>query len=373
MWKRWLVWKRWLTWKLSMPLLALSLAACNPYSRFVGDSNAGAVDPRNFPAAYLGIDPNSGEPPDATMPGSAVLMPVDALAGGDAVAYYAFPFDGTDLALAVEGRLIIPLSYDFDEDGATKCVAPSAYVFDQQRDEVRYDEQGNIFTALPDAPDYLPVVASVKVASNGLPCQDVKSERTVVGRKDVTLELVPAEFPNQPDAHPTGKPSGVYYARPIIDPSIDVRGPAGMYGYAADGTPLVVDPNTGLGPQRWGWYQRYLLAYLDGGPIPTLAKDVTNKDGGAQRVVEMISQPIYFPTRHPGQDDQGNRVPVDGGLGDGYDILTGKRDDAMSSPLCEVYSFIPLDEMAPETDVRDIDMSTAQPTGEYVWCIQVKK
>ncbi len=360
----------WMKW---MPIAALWLAACDPYTRFVGDSSAGAVDPRNFPTAYRGIDPNSGAPPDSKMPGSGMLTPTAALLGGDQVGYYAFPFAGNDLSLSIEGKLIIPLAYDFDEDGMTKCVAPENYVFDQQRDDVHYDVQGDIFVRLPDAPGYLPVVADVKVASNGLPCQDVKSETTVVERSDVTLETVPAEHPNQPNAHPTGKPSGVYYARPIIDPSLDVRAPVGMFGYAPDGTPYTVDPNTGLGPQRWGWYQRYLLAYLDGGLIPTLAKDVTNKGGQAQHVIEMISQPIYFPSRHPGLDDQGNKVPVDGALGEGFDVLTAKRGAAMFSPLCEVYSFIPLDEMSPETDVKDIDMSTAQPTGEYVWCIQVTK
>ena len=41
-------------WRHGFSLAAcLFLAACNPYTRFVGENSAGAVDPVNFPAAYL--------------------------------------------------------------------------------------------------------------------------------------------------------------------------------------------------------------------------------------------------------------------------------------------------------------------------------
>ncbi len=338
------------------PLAAAGLlAACNPYERFVDESSAGAVDPINFPADYLGTGGS------AKMTGQGTMDAAPAAVGNASTGYYFFPYAGDpNLSLAVEGKLIIPIAYDFDDDPAAKCVAPDGYVYDQQRDDVRYDQQGNVFIQLPDASGYQPVVAGVTVRPMGLPCQDTKSEKNLVERQDLAVSLIPPEHPDQQGAHPTGKPSGKYYARPIIDPSIDVRNPDGS-----------VDPNTGLGPQKWGWYQRYLLAYLDGGEIPTLDKQVMNASGKLHNVTTMVTQAIYFPSQHPGVDPQGNTVPLDGALGDGYDVLTAKRGQMGFSPLCEVFSFDPVDPMNPETDVAKIDMATAVPTGNLIWCIQV--
>ena len=259
------MWRQW----LSLATCAWALGACNPYDRYTGDSNAGAVDPVKFPKAYLGTGG------DAKAPGQGVMDPIPATAGGTATAYYTFPFTGADLSLATDGVNSAALVYDFDTDGTTHCVAPDNYVFDQQRDAVRFDQQGSIFTKLPDAADYQPAVAEVTVHSNGLPCQDVKSADKLVDRSDVSLTLVPPANPNLPSAAATGKPNGKYYARPVIDPSIDVHGPVGYFGLDDMGNPLVVDRNTGLGPQKWGWYQRYLLAYLDGGEIPVFDATVT--------------------------------------------------------------------------------------------------
>ena len=341
-------------WRHWFPLAAcVLLAACDPYQRFVGESSAGAVDPVKFPAPYL------GEGGVGKMPGGGVLNASAATVANDAIGYYSFPYKG-DLSLAVEGQLVIPLAYDIDEGSTTKCVAPENYVYDQQRDDVRYNEQGNVFTQLPDAAGYTPAVADVTVKSNGLHCQDTKSELNIVKRTDVTLDLIQPEHPDQEGANAVGKPSGKYFARAVIDPSVDVRFPDGS-----------VDRNTALGPQKWGWYQRYLLAYIDGGEIAVLDKEVPNATGQAQRVTEMITQPIYFPSKHPGMDPQGNTVPVPGSLGEGFDVLAGKRGDAAYHPICEVFTFDPKDPMAPETSIKDIDMATAQPTGDFVWCLQV--
>jgi len=341
-------------WRLGFPLAACVLfAACDPYTRFVGESTAGAVDPVNFPAPYL------GDGGDGKFPGSGVMNAIPATVADAPIGYYTFPYDG-DLSLAVEGQLSVPLAYDFDVLAKGKCVPPDGYVYDQQRDDVRYDQQGDIFTLLPDDPSYIPVVADVTVNPNGLPCQDTKSELNVVQRDDVTLDLIPAPHPDEVGAHPTGKPSGHFMARAVIDPSIDVRFPDGS-----------VDPNTGLGPQTWGWYQRYLLAFIDGGEVPVLDKDVVNSTGQAQRVTQMVTQALYFPTQHPGTDDQGNTVPVPGNQGEGFDVLDATRGGMGYSPLCEVFSFDPVDPMAPETSVAAIDQSTVQPTGTFVWCLQV--
>jgi hypothetical protein len=86
----------------------------------------------------------------------------------------------------------------------------------------------------------------------------------------------------------------------------------------------------------------------------------------------MVTQALYFPTQHPGTDMQGNTVPVMSmGPGEGFDVLEHKRGDAMYSPICEVFSFDPADPMAPETNVKDINQATVQPTSTFVWCLQV--
>jgi len=341
-------------WRIGCSAAAvLLLAACDPYTRFVGQASAGAVDPVNFPPEYL------GDGGDGKFPGFGVMGAIPATAGDEPIGYYTFPYEG-DLSLAVDGQLIVPIAYDFDVMATGKCTPPENYVYDQQRDDVRYDQQGNIFTALPDADGYLPVVADVTVNPNGLPCQDTKSELDVVDRDDVSLDLIQPEHPDEEGAHPVGKPSGKFLARAIIDPSIDVRYPDGS-----------VDPNTGLGPQQWGWYQRYLLAYLDGGEIPVLDRDVVNSTGQAQRVTAMVTQALYYPSQHPGVDDQGNQVPVPGGPAEGFDVVDAKRGAPGYSPICEVFEFDPTDPMAPETNVKDIDQATVVPTGTFVWCLQV--
>ena len=130
---------------VSLAFVSLALGACDPYVRFVGDSNAGAVDPVNFPAEYLGTNG------DGKKPGMGVLTASVASVADQAVGYYLFPYTAPDLSLSIQGELLAPVDYQFDEDGGSRCVAPESYVFDQQRDAVRYDEQGNIFTTLPDA------------------------------------------------------------------------------------------------------------------------------------------------------------------------------------------------------------------------------
>ena len=353
------MWRQW----LPLTAAALTLSACNPYYRFKGDSSAGSADPVHFMTAYLGTGGNPNKP------GSAFLKPAPATAAnGKTVGYFTFPFTGADLSLSVDGVLTVPVAYNFDEDGTTACTPPKSYVYDQQRDDVRYSEQGSIFVELPDTkqfPDYQPVVADVPVTSNGLPCQAVKSEEHLVKRKDVAFPngLQPSLTPNEPGAHSVGIPSGKFYARPVIDPSIDVR--------FTDGS---TDPVTGLGPQKFGWYNRYLIAWLDGGEIPVENATVMDMAGQTQQVVQMTTQPIYFPKQHPAVDADGNHIiTMRGALGDGYDLITAAKGDMKGgfSPLCQVFSFVPADPTNPETSIADIDTSTVVDQGTYVWCIQV--
>ncbi len=168
-------------WRYWIPLAACGLlGACNPYTRFVGQASAGAVDPATFPPAYLGISTTTGGPNTGNMPGTAQILATPGFVAGNEVDYYSFPYTGDSLfSLAQGGALEVPIAYDFDDDtsaSAPKCVAPKNYVYDQQRDEVRFDQQGNIFIMLPDAgysnsvgnvlapPNgYQPIVADVKV------------------------------------------------------------------------------------------------------------------------------------------------------------------------------------------------------------------
>src|SRR6185369_15672105 len=71
------------------------------------------------------------------------------------------------------------------------------------------------------------------------PCQQLKNEAAI---KKASLAAAP---------------DGTLLAWLIIDPAAGV--------YAPGKTPA---NDAGLGLQSWGWYNRYLLAYLDGGVVP---------------------------------------------------------------------------------------------------------
>ena len=106
------------------------------------------------------------------------------------------------------------------------------------------------------------------------------------------------------------------------------------------------------------------------GEIPVFDATVTPMGGTEQHVTNMVTQQIFFPTSHP---DATGAAPASGALGDGFDVIAAAPGQKGYSPLCQVYSFDPLDPMNPETRVADIDMSTAMATGDYVWCIQLAK
>ncbi|MDB4966951.1 MAG: hypothetical protein JWN44_2640, partial [Myxococcales bacterium] len=282
---------------LLVPTLLLLVAGCSPYDRRAGEASLGSVDPSAFPAPYLGAggDPKRG--------GGLILSSV-ATAHGEPAPYYAFALSAAHaasddpLAISTDGNataIPAPLAYVFDPQlpaasdlgasdlgaadlgasdlGASdmagaagpvapepfpaspRCTPPASYSYDARRDAYRLDEEGNVFTALPTA-GYAPVVAEVPVTSNGEACQSIKSAATLVTRSDVVVETVPPKFP-LPDARPTGVPDGRFLAWAIVAPGAEVRFP--------DGT---LDPTSGLGPQKIGWFDRYLLTYLDGGYLP---------------------------------------------------------------------------------------------------------
>jgi hypothetical protein len=349
-------------------LPALLTGGCNPYERKSGEYLAGSVDPVKFPAAYLG---DGGDP---KFPGGGTFTFVSAHAGKadmgkNVVSYYPLPFTGnqqnSDDPLDV-GGFTLPLTYVFDplatSDGAAndsaRCIKPDGYVYDdvERREQpVRRDRQGNVFTQLPASAAYVPVVREVVVTSNGNRCQDIKSEATLLQRTDVKVSLAPPTDPT-PDAPPLARPSGRLLAMAIIDPAADVQ-------FADPEQPH--DATTNLGPQRWGFYGQYLLAYLDGGYIP---QQIVYGAGAPEGSRRLVTQDLYFPVVFV--DAQGKTHQQDG-PGLGLDVLQFRRGEDGYSPVCRVRAFVPQDPTKPETAVADIDPASVIETGQYIYCLQL--
>lgn len=321
-----------------LPCLALalgfaSLGACSPYERRDGEFFAGTVDAARFPAAYLGEDAVPGRA------GSGRFLPISAKAAGRDVVYYALPFpahqaradDPLLLSSATTGEGALPRAYTF----APGCAAPQGYAFDQQRESYRQDQQGSVFVALPSAAGYVPLVAEYAVNAAGLPCQAIKSEEALLAREDLRASA-----------------TGRYLAWPILDPAADVLDPGEA---EAERLP----PSSALGPQRWGWYSRYLLAYLDGGAVPTQPAA-----GGAR----MKAQALYYPRTAPAM----NGMTRPGAPGEGLDVLDAARGDAGYSPVCRVLSYEPKDPRQPATDAAQIDPMTVKDEKTLLYCLQLR-
>src|SRR5436190_1802947 len=79
--------------------LLLLLPSCTPYERHSGEFFAGAVDPSNFPSAYLGA---GGDPKH----GGGVFTASQAFVKGAPVSYYPFPFSSAQSA--ADDPLLLP-------------------------------------------------------------------------------------------------------------------------------------------------------------------------------------------------------------------------------------------------------------------------
>jgi hypothetical protein len=329
-------------------------SGCNPYERRSGEYDAGPDDPSKFPAAYLGAGG------DAKL-GGGVFAASAAFVDGNPVGYYPFPFSNAQLAaadpLALGAAFATPPAYVFDPAASdpfpttARCTPPAKYVYDPQRDGIHYDQEGNVFTALPADASYVPLVAEVPVTSNGEPCQSIKSSDTLVQSPLVVVPLQPPPKGSAADALPSGVPDGKLVAWALVDPSATVLFPDGS-----------VDKQTFLGPQKFGWYNHYLTQYLDGGYVPTM--------GG-----ELVTQTLYVPTLVPGTDMSGAPAPTPtmGAPGSGYDVLQAARGTAGYSPICRVMTFVPADPMNPPTSEAAIDMTTVMPAPTpFLYCLQVE-
>ena len=270
--------------------LALVAAACDPYSAQQGEFTAGPVDPANFPAPYLGVGADTG--PNGLRSGRGRFFEVPAFIDGNAAGYYSFPFTTAQLAPTADPlRLLdngnayapvpVPVAYVFDPappspfPAQPTCTPPPSYVYNPRVEDMRLDDQSNVFTQLPLATErpgvasdftYVPIVAEVPVSAAGRSCQSIKSEGTL----------------NRLLGNPA--PSGQYLLWAIIDPA------SGVYRVGQSTT--FGDPNyaTGVGAQRYGWYGHYYLAYLDGGYIPTESANVAGR-----QVIRMKTQRLFIP------------------------------------------------------------------------------
>jgi hypothetical protein len=339
-------------------LLLTVTGACNPYDRFgANDDSLGPVDPVNFPAASLGTGGNR------KMPGNGSVTAVRAFSAGMPIQYFNYPFppatpDNDPLRLVEDDApyLAVPTAYSFP--GGYQCTPPAGYMPDPRLDERPLNVQDNIFTSLPTATynqgvasrsSYVPVVADAAVTGAGLQCQKAKSA-------DQLKALLGGMAP---------KPAGTYQAWAIIDPA------AAVYGVGQN-----AENDGGITLQRWGWFNRYLLAYLDGGPIPTM--DTTVMEGTppmAKKVTRMVTQRLYYPRSMV----MGATAAAAGRLGAGYDVIAARRGAAGYSPVCEVFTYdagmapvaaadLPKDAAA----IEAMFMATLRPgANPYVFCLQV--
>lgn len=338
-------------------LLLFAATACNPYTQRSGEYIAGAVDPVNFPPGYVGTGG------DRTRPGRGTFTENRAYAHGNPVGYFSFPFSTTQLpATATAGAMVDPLRvidkgkpyakvptptvYAFDP--AMPCMVAPGYVYDQRRDDVPYNIQGPIFTALPTATytpgftplySYVPIVSEAIVQAPSLPCQAVKSQETLMA-----------------NATMGGGPDGKFLAWPIID------GDAPVYRYGDTAA-----TSSGWGIQKLGWYNHYIVTYLDGGYVPTGPSD----DGTG---TVMITQSIFYP-RSPVTKGM---TTFNGGLGFGYDTLEAMPGDANYSPVCAVYSYdlgntVTVDQVPQDAaTIKAMYASTfVADRTKYIYCLQV--
>jgi hypothetical protein len=369
-------------WVPLLPVIgaAAVVVGCNPYNRS-GEFNAGPVDSAGFPPEYLGTGAR------ARQAGSGVFAEKVAFVNGVRTGYFSFKFLASQTAAAAPttaacaGPAADPLrvldagkpyapagtinkAYRFEG----KCAADSDYAYDDRLDDLHYDQQGNIFTALPALnaammPTYTPVVSEYVASAAGVECQSIKSEKTIVK----------AQMPTA---------SGKYLLWPIIDPGAGVR---------RFDDPDRNDPTAlgGVGIQSYGWYQQYYLAYLDGGYIPTEEVMVTDKVAGpmgenmacptvTKMVTRFKAQKLFYlkGTTELGVLPDGTVKKVTNmAPGAGYDVIEHAPGEEGYSPICKVYSFkAPLAFPMSAADVLAVDPAPVAETGAgaYIYCPQIR-
>ncbi|HZS38392.1 MAG TPA: hypothetical protein VFF06_16270 [Polyangia bacterium] len=364
-----------------VPLLALASlgGACTPYPNLDGDFYAGPIDPHDFPAAYQG----AGYDPAGAF---GNISPIPAtVAGGAPIAYYSFPVSAgvmdplllrsetVEATPAIADRAAVYLFDGDDAHDSAKCVPPSPnYVFDVHRDFVRFDRQGNVFQekqlskdapSLPSDSGYAPIYAESPAVSAGEGCQTVHSAEGLMANAAVTVTKAPIATGAR---NPVGVPDGKYLAMAVIDPSANVLNPDGS-----------LDRETALGPQRFGWFNHFLVAYLEGGYVPTAMQTVPGMMGAPDTKVTLArAATLYAPNTMCDPTAPAGAAAPCVGLGfdviDGVDSMDATRGQAGYSPICKVRTFTPADPTAPPSDPAAIDPATLDPdTNTFVYCLQV--
>jgi hypothetical protein len=346
----------------------LAVSGCNPYKNLDGDFYLGPVDARNYQPPYLGLGF------DETTSVGTIVPSVATVSGGGQVGYYAFPAgaDPTFIDFAEGGGTALVYVFDGDSShDSTNCKPPSSdYGYDVKRDRFPLDRHWNVFedlspaAPLPDDPSYVPVYAQVPVTPKGVDCQSIHSAEGLVVNSNVTAPLGPK--PLDESAHQVGIPDGTYLAMAMVDPRAIVLKPDGS-----------IDPVTGAGGGRYGFFNHMLVAYVEGGAIPTVTAAVPDPNGGPDvDVILARTATLYVPNVI--LDAMGD--PACAGLdclGQGFDLLegagggSGARGDSGYSPICSVRTFTPADPAAPESDPGQVDPASLDPDdGTFVYCLQ---
>jgi hypothetical protein len=279
------------------------------------DVSAGLLDVADFPPEWRGPSYMGGP--------SGTYSATTGLFIGTTVTFLPLPFatvpggalDVGPTGLGGHGHT--PPAYRFDVGSSSHCAAPPA-------------QQGDIFTLVPDGPDYVPIVAEVPVTSHGETCDAIKSEATLLTRTDVTV----------------GNADGVYRLAPILDPrAATVILPP---GYTGPGVPI-----------QQGWFDRYQLAYIDGPAVPLIS--VATK-------TEILAQILYVPDEVP--DGMGGLAP--GTVDSGFAIFQFSKTSTGYSPICHVLHFTPTDPSNLPTSFAGVSPQQVDPDqGEYIICMQL--
>jgi hypothetical protein len=417
---------------LGIVLLVLSPACDKFEGKFDADTefNAGGADPYNFPPPYRGAQQVR------QTAASGIFTEVGAYAAGTPVGYFQFPFSpsqvqttnyaapdprtwpegsvdplrvagpGTDFRQSLNNPVPTPSVYNFDPPGndnpfpdGPKCKAPANYVQDTFREAFPQDQQWNVFTFLPDRYttfgsgtlptwSYRPVVAEVPVVTENEDCQSIKSERKLLSSIPGSVQAPLGEPEADPKVGRLGKPDGRFLAWALIDPG------SGVYRVGTKNDLFNGGAVNGTTVQKYGWYAQFIVAYIDGGYIPT--EPGPNVAGAP--TTRMRTQRLYYPRSLVYADGTDpNKTAAPGAFGSGYDVLQGNRfgNIAAYSPVCELWTYsmpgggptaygdLPKDEdtilqlanstleparTAPQTSAQYTPSTTIIP--KYIFCLQ---
>lgn len=437
--------------------LALLIAGCNPYTNFDGEFYAGDADPENYPIPYRGHIGATAA--NRFTGGVGTFLETPAFVNGNQVGYFTFPLatppPADPLLIASGGNPVAanptPAVYVFDPQATDpfpavpRCRTPSGYTFDPVNEAFPRSDQYNIFSALPSASyqqgvasswTYIPVEQEVPITSNGEECQSYKSEKTLLNCSTVAAcSLAQAANRPKPTNVSVGQPSGKYLGWAIIDAGAAVfrfnqlRAPAPYsgappIGLTGNAPPFDAAATTtyGLNGQKFGFYAHFLVAYIDGGYVPT-QQVMTGTPPVAQ--TRMVVQRVYVPRSGvltiptatcggmlcpqgqvcagtpptcqactaagatacaAGQTCTGGLCNAPGVVGRGYDVLQGGRGDPNCtmagpgqqcySPVCEQWTYaVPgapqPAAMLPQDETTILGMTPMATTTRF-YCLQSK-